>query len=76
MEQNETDCSDDTAGLTNIQLPALPYPAASPALADGARPVLSPSAYDVAGPTVQAWDDGLPEGGGVYPLPRTGRVTA
>jgi hypothetical protein len=37
MEQNETDFSDDTAGLTENQLAALPYLVASPSLSEAAR---------------------------------------
>ena len=35
MEQNETDFSDDTAGLTDSQIAALPYLVASPTLSEG-----------------------------------------
>ena len=37
MEQNGTDSLDDTAGLTESQLAALPYLVASPTMAEGAR---------------------------------------
>ena len=37
MEQNETDFSDDTVGLTENQLAALPYVVASPSLSEGAK---------------------------------------
>ena len=59
MEQNETDPSreadDDTPGLTDNQVAALPYLVASPTLAEGAR------LADIGRTTLYRWmnDDGF-----------------